>query len=186
MSFIGIKLPYEIARQLARIEVPGVSESPATLHVTMFYLGDDVTMDDVGKAAKATFEVVSQADPLGCRVSQVDTFEGDEESVPVICPVESPDLMELHGSVSKALDAAGVEYSKKWPEYKPHVTLSYCKPDERPASREIKPVEWTTAEVVLWAGDSYDDRMVVVIPTGSANKLAHKVASAYLRQVGSW
>jgi len=190
MAFLGIQLPHEIARQLARIKVPGTPESSSTFHITMFYMGDEVPMEEVSKAALAAFDVVSATKPVKCVCKGLDTFPG-EETVPVICPVDSPDLMKLREAMKKAFDKAGVEYSKKFPDFHPHVTLSYCDAKERPKSKDFEtPVEWTSAEVVIWAGDSYDDRMIVTIPMNSEAKLAsrvvlrHRLASLSSRPVG--
>ena len=173
MSCIGFKVPHETARLLSEIEVPGERENPGHFHITMFIFGDETPIGELSKAIEAAYKVACTVRPFTVRVSRVSCFPGNPSGVPIICPVESPELHQLWEDLKQAFDEAGVDYSKKYPVYKPHVTLSYAK--EPIQGIEIPTVEWGAHELVLWGGDSGDRRLIVNLPFS----LKDRVASRY-------
>lgn len=162
MAFLGLRLPHETARLLNGIDVPGKRESLGHFHITMLHLGKEVPIEALQKALLATYEVTSRTRPFTVRTSMLSSFPKNEDGVPVICRVDSDPLHELRAKVCRSYDVHGVEYSKKFPEYKPHVTLAWAE-DEVP-ERRIPTVEWGAHELVLWGGDSGDTRLVMTFP----------------------
>ena len=75
----------------------------------------------------------------------------------------SDELLDFHHDLKKAFDKQGVFYSKKYPEYIPHITLSY-------AEKRIKnfnltsPIQWAAHEATLYGGDMGDDRLTATFP----------------------
>lgn len=161
MAFLGITTPYETARLLAGIDVPGVPVPAHESHITMAYLGKDVPLLTIQKAIAALSGVMATARPFTVRTSLVTTFPRGEDGVPVICKIESPELLELRARVVAAFDAMGVEYSKRF-AYNPHVTLAYSETEF--ADVRIPTVEWGVTEIVLWGGDQGDDKLTVNFP----------------------
>lgn len=181
MAFIGLRVPPELGRLLNTIEVPGEHVSGDTYHVTIAVLNDEVPIDDIAKATKAVFEVASKQKPFQVSLGKVSAFPGNSKGFPIICLAESPELHELHAGITASLDAAGIEYSKKFPEYKPHVTLSYAQEEvEIPFE---SPIVWTAYEVVLWGGDKGDERLSVTFPFSLPGKTAlwRKLIQAHLK-----
>jgi 2'-5' RNA ligase len=172
MAFIGLKVPHEAARLLAGIDFGDVGDRESTdfLHVTLHMLGDDVPIEALAAALKPIFEVVSKTPPFLVSTSHITTFPPNPESgvVPVIGLIDSPELHTLHSVLGKALDKAGISYSKKYPVYRPHVTLAYSKDplvDGGIVNTHLQvPVAWGAHELVLWGGDSGDNRIVVTLP----------------------
>jgi len=163
MAFIGIALPHETARLLHTIDVPGRRADVSTFHITMLYLGKDVPIEQLGKAIVAAYAVSSQWRPFAVSTKRVSCFPPDEkDGVPIICRVDSSELHDLQANLKKALDKAGVDYSKKFPEYKPHVTLSYA--DAPMDDKIIDRLEWGAHEMTLWGGDEGDDRLSCTFP----------------------
>lgn len=181
MAFLGLKLPHETARILSEIEVPGKTEAPSHFHITLLHLGDEVPIETLGKALVATYEVSSQTNPFTVRTSRVSSFPATPDGeTPVICLVDSDDLHELHRRLSAAYDKAGVDFSKKFPTYRPHVTLAYSK-DASVRDRRIPTVEWGAHELVLWGGDSGDRRVVMSFPFSiKTSSLVSKIAWRHL------
>lgn len=178
MAFIGLALPSPTARVLSEIEVGGKTEAPSHFHITLLYLGENVPIETLGKALVATYEVSSQTDPFTVRTSRVSSFPATPDGeVPIICLVDSAPLHDLHARLKKAYDKAGVDYSKKFPTYRPHVTLSYA--EEAIKDRKIPTVEWGAHELVLWGGDEGDRRVVMSFPFSIKDQAA-KVAWRYM------
>ena len=162
MSFIGLKCPHEVGRLLHAVEVPGTKVPIDSYHVTLLYLGKDVPIEMIGKAIVAAAEVAAASMPFRCTLTHAMCFPKNEDGVPVICPVTSPELHDLNTTLKAAFDAAGVEYSKRYPEYKPHLTLSYA--EETMEDQDFGPLEWSAYEMVLWGGDAGDDRLATNFP----------------------
>lgn len=180
MAFIGFAVPPSTALVLSDIPVPGDLEAPGTMHVTMLNLGDDVPIEMLSKAMTVAYGVLTTFRPFTMKTSRVTCFPGNSHGVPIICPVESPELHELHEKLGKALDEAGVFYSKKFPVFKPHVTLAYA--SKAIPDRSIPTIEWGAHELVLWGGDSGAKRLVVHFPLSLTDRVAARVRIAnYLR-----
>ena len=183
MAFIGLKLPHETARLLSEIDVPGKLEAPSSFHITLLYIGDDVAVDTLAEAMKATLAVTEQTRPFTVSTSRVIAFPPGDGKHPIICPVSSDSLHDLQAKLRSSYDAAGIEYSKKFPEYKPHVTLSYA--EETIEERRLPTVEWGAHECVLWGGDSGDKRLVMAFPFSidtSPATIEERVAKRYLSE----
>jgi len=133
------------------------------MHITLLHFGDDIPVEQIAKALPAIFEVVVNTKPLLAKTNLVSCFDsGESEVYPIICRIESAELHVLWERVKAACDAVGVTYSKKYPEYIPHVTLSYSK--EKMTDQLISPVMWTVSELVLWGGDSGDEKLTITFP----------------------
>ena len=170
MAILGIHLPRDISRIFAQINVKGDKEPLGHQHVTLLYLGDDVPIEQLAKAVVATYNVTSKTKPFTVSTNRISTFppHPDHGTVPVICPLVSPPLHDLQARLRAAFDTAKVDYSKKFPEYKPHVTLSYLEDPAENANKalekEIPSIEWGVADIVLWGGDLSDLRFSANFP----------------------
>lgn len=162
MAFLGLQVPHETGRLLSEIDVPGERESVESFHITLLYLGEKVPMETVAKAMVVTEGVTASTTPFTVRTRLVTCFPKNEAGVPIICRVESDALHEFRAELAAAFDREGIEYSKRFPEYKPHVTLAYS--DELIFDESIPTVEWGAHESVLWAGDRADGRLTITFP----------------------
>lgn len=169
---IGFQVPLDTARLLSEIDVPGQRTAPDHQHITVIHLGKDVAMPTIIQAIEATFRVVETIRPFTLQTSRLTCFPKNEDGVPIICPIESQELHTLQKRLCAALDRDGVEYSRKYPEYKPHTTLSYA--EQTVPDQEIQPLEWGAHELVLWAGDPGNRKMVVHFPFSLKNRLIAK------------
>lgn len=175
MSFLCVRLPVDVARVLSTIDVPGTREDPGFFHLTLVYFGDNLPIEAIAKATIATFEVAQRTNPFLLRTSRITCFDNHGDGCPVICAIESPPLHALHNDLRSTFDRHEVEYSKKWPEYKPHVTLAYSPtPIE---DRAIPSLEWGCTELLLCGGEEADQRISVNFPL--ALSLSQRVARRY-------
>lgn len=188
MSFIGIKVPHETARLLSGLDVPGKREDIGSFHITMFYFGENLSIDRITEIIRVSFNVISSTKPkpFTVRTSRVSSFPKGDGAMPIICRVESDALHDLRNKIRLAYNKAGVEYINNHPEYKPHVTLAYSDEDNF-EERRIPTVEWGAHELVFWAGDSGDDKLTAHFPLilGNLEKMAVKIAHRYWARTNS-
>lgn len=170
MAVLGIHCPHDVGRIFSQIEVMGEREPLGHQHITLLYFGDDVPIETLATAIVAVYQVTSRTKPFTVQTNRVTAFPPHPEkgTVPIICPVVSPSLHDLHGRLKAALDRAKVDYSRTFPEYKPHVTLSYVEDPlvyaDHTADKDIPSIEWGVADVVLWGGDEGDQRFSANFP----------------------
>jgi len=181
MAFIGLKVPDDASRLLAGVEVPGERHSASDMHVTILFLGQDLPITEVAKAMCAAFQVTSRTRPFVCGVKDVSSFPRGADGLPVICPVVSPGLMVLNAALRAEFDRLGLGYSKKYPEYKPHVTLSYDRVPGGPDSYSAPlpgPLTWTASDMVIWGGNEADEILSVNLPfvLGPIERAARRIA----------
>jgi len=163
MSFIGIRVPHETARLLHEIDVPGEKEDSAQLHITLLYLGKNVPIKDFAKAMVATYEVTEKTCPFWVKSTSVACFPVDYGNpYPIIAPVQSPQLFQLHKYLKRSFDKSGIEYNKQFKLYRPHITLSFN--DVAIKKTKIEPIEWPIQELVLWGGEDGDNRVFTTFP----------------------
>jgi len=168
MAFIGFVVPQIAGNELAKIPVSGERTPVDEMHVTACFLGNNVPVENVLKALSVCYKVASSAKPLRMAAALLTTFPPNpdhREGVPIIARVVSPDLMNFRAKMAAALDAAGVEYSKKFPEYKPHVTLGYGA--ERFPARQIPPISWKCSHIMVWGGEERYDKIFAGCQLGS-------------------
>jgi DNA ligase D-like protein (predicted 3'-phosphoesterase) len=64
--------------------------------------------------------------------------------------VSGKDLHKLHHKLIDALKMAGIEMDNHFPEYKPHVTLSYLPRGQEKYEGKVPHGSWTVKEVEIW------------------------------------
>lgn len=167
MAFIGLRVPSETGRLLESVEAPGVKKAASEMHVTILYLGKNLPIETVAQSMIATFNVASQTNPFICGVKEVSSFPPNpDDGIPVIFPVLSPSLHTFRDALKNEFTRLKVPYSDKYPDYKPHVSLSFIKDSSMTSyNAPMKgPLTWTASEVVIWGGNKNDELVSVVIP----------------------
>jgi 2'-5' RNA ligase len=174
-------LPEETARVLGELDVPeGTPEH--NKHITVVYIGKDVPIERIASLLPVLFDVTSKTLPFSAATDHVTTFPAGDDGVPVIAKVSSPELHAFRASICQAMDDAGIDYDKKFPDYKPHVTLTYAKDPETEFELEIPEIRWMCSELTLWGSNRGTGRLVVSFPMSLSNaevlnKAAVKVAA---------
>lgn len=160
MAFLGIKIPESTGRLLDQIKVPGKKESISEYHVTMVYFGEECSIKEISKILETTYEFLQDVKPFTIKTSKVGCFpKGDNEGCPIIARVESDELHKLNDKLKEKFDKSDIEYSKKFKEFKPHITLAYA--DEEIDEFKIDKLEIEIPNLVLWAGDYGNNRLFV-------------------------
>lgn len=163
MAFIGIRIPSDVSRLLSSIEIPGDKCDTASMHITLLCLEDNCPIDVIAKTLEATYNVVHDFKPFLVKTNKVEYFSVEENNpYPLIAKIESEELHNLNKKLKKVLDDNNIKYSKKFKDYKPHITLSFS--EEKPEEFEIDEVDFYVHELVLWGGQHGDDRVFVTFP----------------------
>jgi len=160
MAFLGFKVPADTAQLFKSIDVPGHRESFS--HITVLNFGKEMDAKTLSRAMETAFDVASTMKPFTVRTDTVTCFPAGDDGVPIICPVQSDAIQGLWKRLGEAFDAAEIPFSKKFPVYRPHVTLAYA--DSPIVDRKIPLIEWGAHELILWGGDGGDRGVVVHMP----------------------
>lgn len=162
---IALRVPQEVGRLLAQMSgaLPGDVQAASEMHVTVVYLGDGASMEQLAAAMVACHKVTRRTSPFTLTCSEVASFDPGHHGTPVILPVQSPELMQLERDLKEELDLSGVSYSAKWPEFKPHVTLSYM-PGAKTAGPLPAPVSWGAFDLTIYGADRGDGRVSIALP----------------------
>ncbi|HLG26632.1 MAG TPA: 2'-5' RNA ligase family protein [Paenisporosarcina sp.] len=163
MAMIGIKAPFDLAEQLKKNSVPGKQLSPEEMHITMFYFEKQLKIKDVITIIGAAHDALKRSGPFQVRGNKITTFPKGDDGVPVIVPIISDELLTIRKRMASKFDSEDIVFSKKYPEYKPHLTLSYAT-KEMEDEKLDKAVSWKVKDIVLWAGDNMDGGIIVSLP----------------------
>lgn len=158
---IGIRVPVEVGRVLEQQEVPGEPHSASDMHITVLYVDKASPILDVAKTMIAAYAITSKSRPFQITLQRVSSFpRNPDDGLPIICPVNSPELQTIHYALRDEFDRLQIPYRHKYPIFKPHVTLSYVK-DETPEGAFfdgslLGPVSFTVYELSLmcWKEDA--------------------------------
>lgn len=181
MSMIGLKVPADVVEKLLKIKVPGKKVPDDSYHITMFYFEKEFKIKDMMNLIKLVHDVIKNVEPFQIKGKKVSCFPKGEDGVPIIIPVESEGLMELRKRLAKKFDASDFQFSKKYPEYRPHLTLAYSSKDGD--EKDVDGIRWKATEIVIWGGPHDDEQIVISIPfkfgKRSGNELSYLYAEAF-------
>lgn len=164
MAFLGIRVPAEVGRLITGLEVPGEKEAVSEYHITILCFDDNWPISELSKALETTYDVVSKFKPFRVKSKKISHFPPREGNpIPIIAPIESDDLQDLHKKLAKAFDSDKIKFSKTFKDFKPHITLAYSK-DEHDDFKINPAIEFVVNELILWGGDHGDDRIFVTFP----------------------
>lgn len=179
MAMIGLKVPEEISERLSKISVPGKKLPAEEMHITMFYFENKLNIKDIVKITQAMYDIIKKFEQVRLKGVTISTFKKCDDGVPVIVPIVSDELVDLRKKMAKKFDNEDIDYSKKWPEFRPHLTLSYS-PKEIEDKKLDKNINWKASEVIFWGGDRHSDPGILVSIPLCVGKKASKFESSFL------
>jgi 2'-5' RNA ligase len=119
---------------------------PEHLHVTLFHLGDWVTLpEEIVKLAGAAAGEVAAA-PFAVAFAKAGSFPNRTGIYPFVLTGDAKQWGVLHAALAAALQKNGLGGATRG-EFAPHVTLVYDAVRVKPA--KIEPVGWTVRDFVL-------------------------------------
>lgn len=160
MAMIAVPVSRDVSRLFTQVDVPGERESSD--HITLLYLGDKVQVATIAKLMPLILEVTSKMSPFLVTCKRITTFPKGDKGYPVIAQLQSEPLHELRTKLARILERQGIEYSKQFPEFNPHVTLSYSK--KKVKNMRFDKIQWLVNCVSLYGGDEADERVYCQFP----------------------
>lgn len=161
MAMIGIKIPEDITDKLSRISIPGKKISQEEMHITLFYFENKLNIKDTVLIVQAMYDATKKMDPVSIKGTTISTFKKGDDGIPIIIPIISEDLLNIRKKIAKKFDDEEIDYSKKWPEFKPHLTLSYSS-KEMEDKKLDKNIHWKASEIIFWAAGWHSDPGILV------------------------
>jgi 2'-5' RNA ligase len=92
-------------------------------HITLVYLGKNVSDAAFGEACRRAQAAAAQASPLIGFLAGIETFEPSDGKVPAFVPAYLPGIGRLRAALE---DLNASQYR----QYRPHVTLAYLAPED--------------------------------------------------------
>ncbi|MFI6162248.1 2'-5' RNA ligase family protein [Micromonospora haikouensis] len=147
---VCLDLPDDVAAQLA---VPGGLPA-GELHVTLAYLGKELTDAQRTRVADITAAVAAAHPPLAGRLGGLGQFPPGDDGVPVWAPVDVPGLAELRQDLVQRLTAAGLPVAGGR-GYTPHLTLTYLTGPDEPLPDPVPPTPVRFADLTWTHGPTW-------------------------------
>lgn len=150
-TMVALHIPHDIAKQVA---IPG-GESPETMHVTVAYLGKDLTDEQKSGAFVACRRIAQKCGPIKAllggvgRFSASSTSEGNDV---IYLSVDSPDLTRMRPMLIEELAIEGV-VPNNLHGYVPHVTLAYIPTTAPHPLKRFPPVAVEFSAISLTVAD---------------------------------
>jgi len=152
MAMIGLKVPHSISNHLAKVPCEGKKSEPEEMHITICHLGNDDGIEKLLKTIHICHEFCRYIKPFQVGTCLRTSFEDNGEGFPIIMRILSPVLHELRSDLCNVLDKLNIEYSKKYPIFEPHVTVSYSA--VRLPDLQINPCIWSASHITVFGGNS--------------------------------
>lgn len=178
MSMIAIPINDDVSSLLREIDVPG--ERELTSHLTLFYLGDNLSFEKLNEYMPLIHNITSKQKPFILSFKNYTCFEKNKNGYPVICKVKSPEVIEFRKKLKEQFDDNKVEYSNKFPTFKPHITLSYSKKELD--NEKFPEIAFQVNKVSLYGGDEGKSKVYVEFEFGGGKKLS----SGYVEEMSSY
>ncbi len=165
MAYIFLRVPPDAASKLAQIHSTGEVTPLDDMHVTLAFLGNNYSADKVLEAVRVCAGVAASFPAPVMKAALLVSFPENPDyrpGYPVVVRVLSPALHVIQARLCAALDAAGLDYSKRFPTYKPHVTLSHDVTPPRPRSLDL--FAWTSGHIMVCGGDKGNGGIFAGLP----------------------
>ncbi len=150
-TMVALHIPADIAEKIA---IPD-GEPASSMHITLAYLGKNLTEEQKSAALCAVRRFAQQSGPIQALLGGVGRFSASHTSEGndvVYLSVDSPDITRLRPKLLEELAAEGIEPSNAH-GFVPHVTLSYVKTTANTPIKRFPPVAVEFSNISLTVAD---------------------------------
>jgi 2'-5' RNA ligase len=186
MALISLKLPMQLATLLQRLDVgletpPYFPESVAHMHVSLAYFEQEPGPDEVAHMFHCISELNHRTQPIQFEVTGLSSFPGNPvKGRPILAKVKSERLYQYRKDLVHMFDKEHIAYSKKFPEFKAHITLGWAQVDKFEDRTLKSPLAATAQDVEVWLGSDYNNGKTLILPFADP-EFEEKTARALLR-----
>lgn len=115
------------------------TDLPEDAHITLAFLGDDVSDETLAMVEGAVARVSETSGPIPLRFTHQSLL--GPEGTALVWEVTSPELHELRQRIVWELNRDGISWSDQY-AFRPHMTLRYLEPgEEKPSTGPIDPTD---------------------------------------------
>lgn len=159
MAMLAINIPVNISRMLQEINVPSeIIRQDYADHITCFYF-EKFDTEDILKIIPVILNITKSINVFNISVDSYKSFPEGKYGWPVICEIESKELNKLRDKIKKEFDKNDIEYSKKFPKFIAHTTLSYVK--EKVKNKKIDEIIWPVNNISLYCGEDNKEKLYI-------------------------
>lgn len=128
-------------------------ENKKDLHVTLVYLGKDLT-DEQWQIVEDVCDLVADVhDGMWCKTQGVGVFDHDNDGRPFYCSVDAVGLAAMRTDLVEELSKRGIEVPSEY-DFTPHMTIAYLADLEKVDLDKGSPnVKWECNEICLVRGN---------------------------------
>lgn len=132
-------------------------EDPEELHITLVYIGKNLSEETCSKIEAVLDSVCSEHEPLHCKMQGLGVFDHEDDGGrPFYSSIDAVGMAKLRTDLVEALEDSGVDIEHKY-DFTPHMTLGYIDPDLIDIAAGSPGVEWENDTVVFMNGDKHVD-----------------------------
>ena len=147
---VFILIPSDLAKQFPSL---GKFDSSDT-HITALYIGKDVPKSKEAELVEVIKDVLAEQEPFEVTFDDHVTYfqptKHSEGCKVAKMGVKSKGLHTLHTKLKDAVKEAGIPLDDHFPDYKPHVTLSYMKPPKDKWDGDVPAGSFTVDGAEIW------------------------------------
>lgn len=163
MAYLYLPLPLHLSEQLSALSVLGQKVDPSTFHVTLAYLERKMNLAQIENIISPLYQIFGEFGPIPISTGKIDSFPADPEyGYPIYLEVISSELTLLQKRLLHLLDQEDIYYDKSYPDFKPHITLSYSSVYQ--AASYTTPIESSLTSIICDTGAYERPGMQISIP----------------------
>lgn len=161
-TMVALYVPSGIAEKVALPD----GEPPASMHITLEYLGKELTPEQISLGRQIVKRAARGIPPVRVKLGGIGRFSASPTSDGrdvVYLSVDSPDITNLHRNLTDLF--AIVPQPPKIHGFTPHVTLAYIDPRNTLPISRLEPLSFEVGALSYCVGDSRED-----IPVGLSKR----------------
>jgi 2'-5' RNA ligase len=146
MALISIPAP----KELSKIQIPGIKVNSDEFHITLMYLGDNISQDVLLKSVISCNKVCSNTKKFEVSINYVTMFSRGKYGFPIIGNIDSVDLYDFQSKLSKEFESNNITFKNDFGFYRPHVTLAFS---DFVAPNQPINTSWVVSHINIWPED---------------------------------
>lgn len=153
MAFIGLGLSEQAIDKLSKIQVPGQRQEPGSYHCTLMYFGKEVLVKDIRKIIRVTTATIKNQQSFMVKTNLISSFPSQSDTIPIIAKIESSKLQIMRALLKRQYIKENINFDDRYPDYNPHVTLSYMNASSSFKDIKIPKISWEIDKINIWYKD---------------------------------
>lgn len=156
-AILALVPPKSARDEIAAAMGDDLHEDPDELHITLVYIGKNLSEETCSKIEACLDSICSDHEPLNCKMQGLGVFDHEDDGGrPFYSSIDAVGMAKLRTELVEALEDSGVDIEHKY-DFTPHMTLGYIDPDLIDVTAGSPGVEWESDTIVFMNGDKHVD-----------------------------